>query len=383
MNNHQRKLILLISLALLGGLVWLAGGRSALAQSDTAVTTSSPGANTVHAVLFFSPTCGHCEYIRTEVLPPLQAQYGEQLSVTEVDVSQIDGQQIYQRALLYFMVPDSRRGVPTMIVGDTVLVGSLEVEEQLPVLTDAGLAGDGVMLPSLYGLATEPGAVETDVADSTAVADAAPIPDSVTIPDTVPVASETAVVETSSGVSGYWLAMLVLLLAIGALLYSAWRLVRGELALAEPPAVRSVLIPLLCVVGLGVAGYLAYVETQQVLAVCGPVGDCNTVQSSSYAVLMGVPVAVWGFLSYVTVLGLWGLQFVSNANLRRWAAWAMLALAAFATAFSIYLTALELFVIHAVCAWCLTSAVVSVAILLVVVTAVATRQQPSKPRFAM
>ena len=43
------------------------------------------------------------------------------------------------------------------------------------------------------------------------------------------------------------------------------------------------------------AGYLTYVETQLVQAVCGPVGDCNAVQSSSYARLFGVlPVGVLG-----------------------------------------------------------------------------------------
>jgi uncharacterized membrane protein len=47
-------------------------------------------------------------------------------------------------------------------------------------------------------------------------------------------------------------------------------------------------IPVLCLIGLGLAGYLTYVETTQVQAVCGPVGDCNTVQQSEYARLFGV-----------------------------------------------------------------------------------------------
>lgn len=369
----------LIGMILLSALAFVSGGYAPPAQADAA--TSPAEANVVHALLFYSPSCSHCEYVRSEVLPPLQKKYGARLAITAVDTSQQDGQQLYQRAVLYFMVPDSRRGVPTMIVGDAVLVGSLEVAEQLPALIDAGLAGDGMPLPSLYGLVAAPAGV-TNAAGTTAVVTPDALTNPAAVPDSAPAVTEPASGETRSGISGYWPAVLVLLLATGALLYGMWRLARGDLALAEPPAVRSFLIPLLCAVGLGVSGYLAYVETRQVLAVCGPVGDCNAVQSSTYAVLLGVPIAVWGLLSYVTLLGLWTLQFVAWARVRRWGGRAMLALATFATAFSVYLTALELFVIRAVCAWCLTSAVVSVAILLVVITAVTNRRRTSRPRLA-
>lgn len=376
MNNERwSRTLRLIGFVLLSALVGWTGARAALAAGP-------PSANVVHVVLFFSPTCGHCQYVESEVLPPLQEKYGAQLSITAVDVAQPGGQQLYQRAVRYFMVPEARIGVPTMIVGNVLLVGRLEVEQQLPALIDAGLTGEGVPLPSLYGLAAEPVGA-TDVGEAplatAAVATAVATPNALANPVTVP---DSAPAQPHAGISGYWLAMLILLLATGALLYGGWHLVRDNLALAEPPAVRSRLIPLLCAVGLGVSGYLAYVETQQVLAICGPVGDCNAVQSSTYAVLLGVPIAVWGLLGYVTLLGLWALQFVSRTRVRQLAARSMLALAAFATAFSIYLTALELFVIRAVCAWCLTSAGVSIAILLVVITAVTTHRQTSRSRFA-
>ncbi len=45
------------------------------------------------------------------------------------------------------------------------------------------------------------------------------------------------------------------------------------------------LIPVVIVFGIGAAGYLSHVETQEVAAVCGPVGDCNAVQNSPYAIL--------------------------------------------------------------------------------------------------
>lgn len=68
----------------------------------------------------------------------------------------------------------------------------------------------------------------------------------------------------------------------------------------------SVWIPALCLIGMGVAGYMAYVETAQVEAECGPVGDCNTVQQSEYACLFGVlPVGVLGLTGYLAVLLAW------------------------------------------------------------------------------
>jgi uncharacterized membrane protein len=113
------------------------------------------------------------------------------------------------------------------------------------------------------------------------------------------------------------------------------------------------------VLGLGVAAYLAYVETNQVKAVCGPIGECNIVQTSDYARILGIPVAVLGVLNYLVIGVLWAGQ---RLPARRWAnlsALGLLGLTFFGVLFSIYLTCLELFVIHAICAWCLCSAVVT------------------------
>jgi uncharacterized membrane protein len=68
------------------------------------------------------------------------------------------------------------------------------------------------------------------------------------------------------------------------------------------------LTPLLAVAGLGVASYLAHVEVREIEAVCGPVGDCNTVQQSDYARLFGlVPIGVLGVLGFASILVAWGV----------------------------------------------------------------------------
>jgi uncharacterized membrane protein len=114
-----------------------------------------------------------------------------------------------------------------------------------------------------------------------------------------------------------------------------------------------------------VAGYLAYVEIRDVPAVCGPVGDCNAVQNSPYALLLGfLPVGLLGVLGYVVILVAWLWARLNWGGLARWATMALFGLTLFGTLFSLYLTCLEVFVIRAVCSWCLTSAVLMTLLLL-------------------
>ncbi len=166
---------------------------------------------------------------------------------------------------------------------------------------------------------------------------------------------------------GFGLGVVVMVLLGLALLYALARSVLAVLDWAVPsgPGWATYAIPVLSVFGLAVAAYLAYVETRQVAAVCGPVGDCNTVQSSPYARLFGVlPVGLVGALGYVLILALWGYGRISRGALADLAPLGIFGCALFGVLFSGYLTYLELAVILAVCLWCLTSAVV-MALLLV------------------
>jgi uncharacterized membrane protein len=87
------------------------------------------------------------------------------------------------------------------------------------------------------------------------------------------------------------------------------------------------------------------------------VGSCETVNTSPWAIFIGAPVAAWGVAFYVTVfvLVLLSLQprFADDRRLPR----VILALTAWGVLFSAWLTYLELFVIHAICMWCVVSAI--------------------------
>jgi thiol-disulfide isomerase/thioredoxin len=107
----------------------------------------------VYAALFFSPSCGHCHYVITEFLPPLQEEYGAQLQVLFIDVSQPAGSTLFYAGCDTFEVPSDECGyVPTLIIGDTVLVGSGDIPAQMPDLVRDGIAAGGIDLPAIPGL---------------------------------------------------------------------------------------------------------------------------------------------------------------------------------------------------------------------------------------
>lgn len=118
-------------------------------------------------------------------------------------------------------------------------------------------------------------------------------------------------------------------------------------------------IPILAILGLGVAIYLTYIETTRTDAICGPVGDCNSVQQSSYAKLFGlIPVGLLGAVGYILILAIWLLSLLLPEVQRKKAWLALWMLAWLGVLFSIYLTFLEPFVIGATCMWCITSAMI-------------------------
>ena len=88
----------------------------------------------VRAVLFYSPTCGHCELVINETILPMIAEYGDQLQVIGVDVTQPEGQQLFLVALEKFGV--ERGGVPFLVMDNFYLVGSGDIPAQFPGLVE-------------------------------------------------------------------------------------------------------------------------------------------------------------------------------------------------------------------------------------------------------
>jgi uncharacterized membrane protein len=115
---------------------------------------------------------------------------------------------------------------------------------------------------------------------------------------------------------------------------------------------------LLAVVGALISAYLTWSYLQGIAPVCvGGSSGCETVQTSRYAEILGVPVASLGFLAYACLLGSALIQDERAALFGLFVALA-------GTLFSAYLTYVELFVIQAFCQWCVANAALMVASLL-------------------
>lgn len=384
-------------LLMVGLLLLLMLGGSATAQEEAVV----------HAVLFYSPTCPHCHDVIDESLPPIQEQFGDQLRVLLVDVSKAAGAAIFRSACVPYNIPAERCGsVPTMLLADEVMVGSVDIPMRLPGLTQAGIAAGGVEMPDLPGLAiyaaergfgtaakaTTPSLTDDPIGSGAAFLVLAALLFSLALL----LKHGWAYVNSSRKIdhSLDWLRQehgwqYTFVVALGGLVLAASLVLESDgfslpnlLALLitlsltvvvgvlwaahKNPAHKDIslpawVFPLVVVVGLSVAGYLAYVEVSESEAVCGAVGNCNLVQQSDYASLFGVlPIGVLGVAGYVFILGLWFLRpYISQERGDA----LMLLVLLFGVVFSVYLTLVELFIIGAVCAWCLTSAMLMLLLL--------------------
>jgi uncharacterized membrane protein len=112
----------------------------------------------------------------------------------------------------------------------------------------------------------------------------------------------------------------------------------------------QIAILVICLLGILDAGYLTYIHYAGLKPICNIGGGCEKVQSSQYSKLAGVPVAVLGLLGYIGIL----LSLPLRTELGRAAGFGI-ALIGFG--FSMYLTYRELFTVHAICQWCVGSAV--------------------------
>ncbi len=118
----------------------------------------------------------------------------------------------------------------------------------------------------------------------------------------------------------------------------------------------------LAAIALVIALYLLTVHWGWWQAVCLGVGNCEVVNTSVYSELLGIPIALLGSLSYIAliVLGIavWKDFYAEYARLARFF------IAAVGVAFYIYLTYIELFVLHEICPWCVMTSIAMLCILI-------------------
>ena len=123
-------------------------------------------------------------------------------------------------------------------------------------------------------------------------------------------------------------------------------------------------IALVSLLGLFIGAYLSLYKLGYIGTLSCGVGSCETVQTSRWSMLLGIPVATWGlgFYLLMMVLAVAGIQprYEESAGLSV----AMLLLATWGVLFTGWLNYLEAYVIHAWCEWCLGSAALVVTLFL-------------------
>jgi len=119
---------------------------------------------------------------------------------------------------------------------------------------------------------------------------------------------------------------------------------------------KRMIVSTLALIGVFVSTYLTLFKLGYTGELKCSVGSCETVNTSQWATFLGLPVAAWGLGFYVValILSMLGIQ-EKYADSRTFSV-ALVVLTGWGVVFSGWLTYLELFVINAICIWCVTSA---------------------------
>ena len=136
-------------------------------------------------------------------------------------------------------------------------------------------------------------------------------------------------------------------------------------------------IAVLAMIGTFIAVYLMLYKMGVIGALTCSVGSCETVNTSRWARFAGLPVAGWGVFFYldVLILSILGTQPLLARN--PIISWALVLWTGIGFLFSAWLTYLELFRIHAICIWCVTSAVI---VTLILIVALLDLRETTRPR---
>jgi uncharacterized membrane protein/thiol-disulfide isomerase/thioredoxin len=344
----------------------------------------------IHALFFYSPSCPHCHTVITEDLLPFLDKYGDQILILGINTYTEMGNELFSAAVKHFDIPQERLGVPMLIVGETVLVGAYEIPQLFPEIITKGLVSGGIDWPDIPGLAQllkdetiaesnennpkEDGIEENIDADKEDNTSSADINQDEFVEERVSQKEQSSIVTSDIGdpivttenmtvferfmqdKTGNSISTLVLFGMIFSVVFAGVLVLRPNHVLNQWP---NWFMTILLIIGLAVAIYMAYVEVTRAEAICGPVGDCNTVQQSPYAFLFGlIPIGLLGVLGYLVIGIVWLFSIMGPSRWRKISLFSLWGLLLFGTLFSIYLTFLEPFVIGATCSWCLTSAVV-------------------------
>ena len=124
------------------------------------------------------------------------------------------------------------------------------------------------------------------------------------------------------------------------------------------------IVAALALAGIFVSLYLTLYKLGVIGELSCSIGSCETVNTSKWSRFLGLPVAAWGLFFYLDVFAVALLSSLPRFEDERAFSLVLVAESAVGVLFSAWLTYLELGVIHAICIWCMTSALIVMAILI-------------------
>jgi uncharacterized membrane protein len=125
------------------------------------------------------------------------------------------------------------------------------------------------------------------------------------------------------------------------------------------------IVAALALAGIFISIYLTLYKLGVIGELTCSIGSCETVNTSRWSTLLGLPVAAWGLLFYLDVFGVALVGTMPRFENEPLISIVLAGEAAIGAIFSGWLTYLELAVIHAICIWCVTSALIVLIIFLV------------------
>lgn len=101
----------------------------------------------VHILLFYSPTCPHCEVIINDFLPGIQEKYGDQIEIKLLDLNDPYNYGLFLALTEAAKIPAEKRRIPMMFAGPTFMVGELTIKDHLEEVIDGYLTKGGADYP--------------------------------------------------------------------------------------------------------------------------------------------------------------------------------------------------------------------------------------------
>lgn len=117
------------------------------------VAPPAPDGPVIHILYFYSVDCSHCQAVEREVLKPLEGKYPDRIDIRYLEIGDPTAYELLVRTEEYFQVAPEKRGLPTIVIGNRILIGEDEVRQQLPCLVEKCLVETGADFPPIPGLA--------------------------------------------------------------------------------------------------------------------------------------------------------------------------------------------------------------------------------------